>query len=142
MDALSKLLALPEEERKRRGLVHTPGEIAQQPDTWRRTYDGVVERAGEIREFLSAAGVSGGGAEVATVYLVGAGTSDYIGRALTSLLRREWGCETRSARESGLPFQRSAPPTPAEPSRPMADSTELAGRVAITCTPMTPPARL
>ena len=28
-----------------------------------------------------------------TVYLVGAGTSDYTGRALTSLLRQRWGCE-------------------------------------------------
>jgi len=28
-----------------------------------------------------------------TVFLVGAGTSDYIGRALTPLLRRLWGCE-------------------------------------------------
>jgi tagatose-6-phosphate ketose/aldose isomerase len=102
MDVLSKLLTLPEEERNRRGLEHTPGEIAQQPETWGRTYDGVVERAGEIRDFLSAAGVLDGGAEGATVYLVGAGTSDYIGRALTSLLRREWGCEAQAVPSTDL----------------------------------------
>src|SRR5688572_19815791 len=102
MDALSRLLALPEEERGRGGLEHTPGEIAQQPETWRRTFEGLSARAGEISEFLSGAGVLGDEGGRATVYLVGAGTSDYIGRALTSLLRREWGCEVQAVPSTDL----------------------------------------
>ena len=102
MDALGGLLALSEEERGRRGLAHTPGEIAQQPETWRRTFEGMRARAGEIREFLTRAGVAGEEGGPATVYLVGAGTSDYIGRALTSLLRREWGCEAQAVPSTDL----------------------------------------
>ena len=102
MDALGGLLALSEGERGRRGLAHTPGEIAQQPETWRRTFEGMRARAGEIREFLTRAGVAGEEGGPATVYLVGAGTSDYIGRALTSLLRREWGCEAQAVPSTDL----------------------------------------
>src|SRR5690349_7248355 len=102
MDELSGLLALSEGERVERGLVHTPREIRQQPDTWRRTYETVAEAAEGVREFLAAAGLSaveGGGA---SVYLVGAGTSDYIGRALASLLRREWRCEVQAVPSTEL----------------------------------------
>src|ERR1043166_8037362 len=88
MDALSRLLALSEEEKAERGLVHTPREISQQPDTWRRTCEAFSARSAEVRDFLARAGLSEGAAP--TVYLIGAGTSDYIGRALASLLRREW----------------------------------------------------
>jgi tagatose-6-phosphate ketose/aldose isomerase len=102
MDALSRLLALPEEERRSRGLTHTPGEIRQQPETWLRTFEGFKGRAGEVLEFLTRAGVYGEGGERATVYLVGAGTSDYIGRALASLLRRSWRCEAQAVPSTDL----------------------------------------
>ena len=39
MNELSRLLELPEAEKAKRGLVHTPGEIAHQPDTWSKTFE-------------------------------------------------------------------------------------------------------
>ena len=100
MDELSRLLALSEEEKAEQGLVHTPREIYQQPDTWRRTYEDFSAGAAAVRDFLARAGLWGGAGP--TVYLVGAGTSDYIGRALTSLLRREWRCEVQAVPSTDL----------------------------------------
>jgi tagatose-6-phosphate ketose/aldose isomerase len=100
MDELSRLLALSEEEKAGRGLVHTPREIYQQPETWRRTYEDFSEGAGGVRDFLARAGLAGGAGP--TVYMVGAGTSDYIGRALASLLRREWRCEVQAVPSTDL----------------------------------------
>lgn len=102
MDAWSKLLALPEEEKARRGLAHTPAEIRQQPDTWGRSYNTIAAHADEVGEFLTRAGVPVEAGDRATLYLVGAGTSDYIGRALTSILRRQWGCETQAVASTDL----------------------------------------
>ena len=102
MDELSRLLALSEDERAVRGLVHTPREIRQQPDTWRRTYELFSEAAGGVRDFLAGAGMTDGEGVRPTVYLVGAGTSDYIGRALASLLRREWRCEVQAVPSTDL----------------------------------------
>ena len=100
MDALSRLLALSEAEKAERGLVHTPREIYQQPGTWRRTYEDFSARSPEVRDFLARAGLWDGAGP--TIYLVGAGTSDYIGRALTSLLRREWRCEVQAVPSTDL----------------------------------------
>ena len=102
MDELSRLLALSEGERIERGLVHTPREIRQQPSTWRRTYETFSDAAGASREFLERVGLSEGEGVRPSVYLVGAGTSDYIGRALASLLRREWRCEVQAVPSTDL----------------------------------------
>ena len=93
MNPLSHLLALPEEEKSSRGLLYTPAEIAQQPSTWLSTFELFQQRRTEIMDFLRAAGIQRGANSRPTVFLVGAGTSDYIGRALTQLLRRLWQCE-------------------------------------------------
>jgi tagatose-6-phosphate ketose/aldose isomerase len=87
MDELSRLLALSEGERVGRGLVHTPREIRQQPDTWRGTYEKFSAAAGGVRDFLARVGLPAEEGARPSVYLVGAGTSDYIGRALASLLQ-------------------------------------------------------
>ncbi|HVQ36219.1 MAG TPA: hypothetical protein VMS31_01715 [Pyrinomonadaceae bacterium] len=102
MDELSKLLALPEAQKRSSGLIHTPREIQQQPATWRRSYQEFCVRAGEVQGFLADAGVTEGDGERASVYLIGAGTSDYTGRALTSLLRRRWGCEVQAVPSTDL----------------------------------------
>ena len=91
-NALRTLLDLPHQERVDRGLEHTPREIWQQPDTWHTTYRICASRKAELNEFLRRAGIGRGSASP-TVYLVGAGTSDYTGRALAPLLRRRWGCD-------------------------------------------------
>jgi tagatose-6-phosphate ketose/aldose isomerase len=93
VNELSKLLSLPESEKISRGLVHTPGEIAQQPETWVSTFQLFRSRREEVVQFLSAAGVTGAADCKVTVFLVGAGTSDYIGQSLTHLLRKLWRCE-------------------------------------------------
>ena len=91
---LTTLLELPEQERAQRGLEHTPREISQQPDTWLTTYQICMQRRSELNQALMRAGIGRGSSASPTVYLTGAGTSDYTGRALAPLLRRRWGCET------------------------------------------------
>lgn len=93
MDPLSTLLDLSAEEKRARGLEHTPQEIAQQPGTWISTFDSLQARQEELKNFLSRCGVDGPAQERPTIFLVGAGTSDYIGRSLHHLLRVHWQCE-------------------------------------------------
>jgi len=89
---LLTLLDLPDQERVDRGLEHTPREIWQQPDTWGTTFRICSARKAELDEALRRAGIGRGSASP-TIYLVGAGTSDYTGRALAPLVRRRWGCD-------------------------------------------------
>jgi tagatose-6-phosphate ketose/aldose isomerase len=92
-DPLGALLELPEQEKADRGLLHTPREIWQQPDTWNKTYQRCLEHSGELNDALRRAGIGRGSTSSPAVYLIGAGTSDYTGRALAPLLRRRWGCD-------------------------------------------------
>ena len=89
---LQTLLEMSPRERVERGLEHTPREIWQQPDTWGTTFKICSARKPELLDVLRRAGI-GRGTASPTVYLVGAGTSDYTGRALAPLLRRRWGCD-------------------------------------------------
>ena len=97
-DSLSRILELPEGERQSRGLVHTPREIQQQPATWRATAKLLMENRAQILKFLEESG------PVArmSVLLTGAGTSDYIGRAVVALLRRQWQCEVAAVASTEL----------------------------------------
>jgi len=90
VNALSALLNLPDAEKTTRGLVHTPAEIAQQPETWLSTFALFRNRSAEINDFLTASGPRGIAGVRPTVFLVGAGTSDYIGQSLVHLLRKAW----------------------------------------------------
>jgi tagatose-6-phosphate ketose/aldose isomerase len=92
-DPLGALLELPEPERAERGLEHTPREIWQQPATWLKTYERCQHQHEALSGVLRRAGIGRGSTSSPTVYLVGAGTSDYTGRALAPLLRKRWGCE-------------------------------------------------
>jgi len=87
------LLDLPEQEKAERGLEHTPREIWQQPATWSKTYERCRDRQSELNDALRRAGIGRGSTSSPTVYLIGAGTSDYTGRALAPLLRRQWNCD-------------------------------------------------
>src|SRR5579871_3393148 len=103
MDPLSGLLKLPADEREKRGLLHTPAEIAQQPATWQKTVELFRQRQAEIKEFLSSAGVLAADASSRpAVFLIGAGTSDYVGQALAYLLRRMWQCEVLAVPSTDL----------------------------------------
>ncbi len=92
-DRLLALLGASEKEKEARGTRYTPREILHQPATWRKTYKICAERRLDLIQFLQAAGIGAESMPRPTVFLVGAGTSDYVGRALTNLLRRLWGCE-------------------------------------------------
>lgn len=93
MTSLSSFMDLPLEEKKARGLLFTPAEIAQQPKTWKTTVNIFEQRQEQITDFLAAAGVCDSIENRPTVMLVGAGTSDYVSLALEFLLRQKWGCE-------------------------------------------------
>ena len=93
MNPLSTLLDLSDYEKLERGLVHTPHEILQQPVSWQLTFDGVRSRLPEVRDFLSSSGLRDDHGKRPIVFLIGAGTSDYIGHSLHHLLRRQWQCE-------------------------------------------------
>ena len=93
MDPLVTILMLSRPEREARGLVHTPQEIFQQPDTWWRSYENLLQPAPQLERFLKGAGVFNDVQSRPSVFLIGAGTSDYIGRTVAPLLRRQWQCE-------------------------------------------------
>lgn len=92
IDGLQALLGASAKEKEARGILHTPHEIEHQPATWQTTYKICRERRAELAEFLRRSGIRAHSPHP-TVFLVGAGTSDYVGQALTPLLRRLWGCE-------------------------------------------------
>lgn len=104
MDALSEILELTEEDRKNRGLLFTPREIYQQPQTWRKTYQKLSSLRHDVEAFLEIAGalVNSGETPPATIFLVGAGTSDYIGRSLVFLLKQKWRCEVMAVPSTDL----------------------------------------
>jgi D-galactosamine 6-phosphate deaminase/isomerase len=102
LSTLSELLSLPESERAARGLVHTPAEIAQQPEAWLSTFEVFRKKREQIAEFLALAGIGASPRPRPTVFLIGAGTSDYIGQSLTYLLRRHWNCEVLAVPSTDL----------------------------------------
>jgi tagatose-6-phosphate ketose/aldose isomerase len=90
---LRDILDLPDQEKNARGLEHTPREIFQQPETWIKTYQRCRGYLADVKEMLHRASVRNGSTGASTLYLVGAGTSDYTGRALAPLVRRRWQCD-------------------------------------------------
>jgi tagatose-6-phosphate ketose/aldose isomerase len=103
MDALSGLLSFSGSEKAARGLSHTPAEIAQQPATWEKTFQIFQQRQSDIRHFLAEAGVSAKEFHSRpAVFLIGAGTSDYIGQSLAYLLRRMWQCDVTAIPSTDL----------------------------------------
>ena len=102
MTPLSNIIDLPEAEQKDRGLLYTPREIAQQPQTWRTTFEIFRQHQRRLCEFLDATGVRSTLDQRPVVMLVGAGTSDYIGHALELLLRQRWGCEVSAVASTDL----------------------------------------
>jgi tagatose-6-phosphate ketose/aldose isomerase len=93
VDPLSTLLHLPASEKLQLGVLHTPQEIAQQPGTWRRTFELLQSRRNQTETFLASTGIRDDVSCRPIVFLVGAGSSDYIGRSLFHLLHRLWQCE-------------------------------------------------
>lgn len=97
VNPLDRLLALSQTEKEELGLLHTPAEIAQQPATWSGTHRRFEEFRSTLEGFLRPAY-----SEKWTIYLIGAGTSDYIGHAVANLLRRRWQCEVSAIASTDL----------------------------------------
>jgi tagatose-6-phosphate ketose/aldose isomerase len=93
VNPLATLIGLSAPEKTARGLEFTPREIAQQPGTWVATFDLLQKRRRELMDFLADAGVTAGPEQRPTAFLIGAGTSDYIGRSVHHLLQTQWQCE-------------------------------------------------
>jgi len=88
VNTLSELLSRSKQQKIELGLLYTPAEIAQQPATWQITHRLFNEKKTELKEYLQQAKN-----ERWTIYLVGAGSSDYIGHSVAHLLRKRWNCE-------------------------------------------------
>lgn len=102
MTSLLHLLQLSKEEKEKRGLSHTPCEIAQQPQTWATTFLNFQQHRSEVEAFLTSKGIGPGSGQRPIVFLIGAGTSDYIGQSLVALLRQKWQCEVTAVASTDL----------------------------------------
>jgi tagatose-6-phosphate ketose/aldose isomerase len=102
VDPLTALVSLPLAQKQEQGLEHTPREIAQQPETWRRTLETLRARESDIEKFLDTCGVTGPAGDRRIVLLIGAGSSDYIGQCLHLLLRTRWQCEVFTVASTSL----------------------------------------
>jgi tagatose-6-phosphate ketose/aldose isomerase len=97
VNPLSRLLTLSESEKEERGLLYTPAEIAQQPATWQTTHRLFEEFREELASFLHHAH-----SERRIIYMIGAGTSDYIGHSIANLLRTCWECQISAVASKDL----------------------------------------
>ena len=102
MNALAELLDLSKAAKIERGLLHTPAEIAQQPGTWSATFSIFQKQRTRLADFLKSAGLDISTGSKPTVFLIGAGTSDYVGRSLELLFRRLWQCEVTAVPSTSL----------------------------------------
>jgi tagatose-6-phosphate ketose/aldose isomerase len=101
--AIASLLSLSEQEKESRGIIYTPKEIAQQPETWAVTAKNIATNRSTVVAFLERIGVTADNLrDRPTVILAGAGTSDYIGKAVSRVLRREWNCEVAAVPSTEL----------------------------------------
>jgi tagatose-6-phosphate ketose/aldose isomerase len=95
VDGLSALLEFSAARKRELGIEHTPREIAQQPKTWQSTLALCKRLQPELQAFLrKQAG--------RPVLLVGAGTSDFVGRSVERLLERRWQTPVRAVASTEL----------------------------------------
>lgn len=86
MNAFLELLDLSDQEKQRLGVVDTPREIRQQPDTWRKAVEMVLAQKDALGRFMETAGLRG--SRKASIIMCGAGTSEFIGNSVSNLLRK------------------------------------------------------
>lgn len=90
-NSFEALLDVPEDQRRARGVDHTPREIAQQPDMWMETLGIVRSQRERLVGFFRSAGMFDPPGARPTVFLQGAGTSEYVGTATADSLRTGFG---------------------------------------------------
>jgi len=102
-NAISSLLSLSDQEKRTKGIAHTPKEICQQPTTWATTAEILSANRTSILEFLERVGITASDRQIRpNIILAGAGTSDYIGQTVSRLFRREWNCEVETVPSTEL----------------------------------------
>jgi tagatose-6-phosphate ketose/aldose isomerase len=95
MNPLIKLLSLPVEELRARGIEYTPKEISSQPRLWIKSFNMLKDRKKEIVDFIENKILV---EKASRVILSGAGSSHFIGLSCEDLLRYMWqiDVETRA----------------------------------------------
>lgn len=79
------------------GVEYTPGEIFQQPWTWWNTFQRVSAARDELSDFLTEAGLfDSNPLNRPTIIFSGAGTSDYVGKSVWSLLQKNLQTEVKN----------------------------------------------
>lgn len=113
--SFTQILQLSNSEKEKYGLLHTPQEVYQQPETWLETFQIFKNNAEALKQFLHENDCDKTDRGNLRLTLIGAGTSDYIGRALVGLLRKQWKCEVEAMSSTDLlteihDFVADAPP--------------------------------
>ncbi len=85
----NKLRTMTKDELSGIGAEHTVSEIRQQPEMWRKTAAGLVERQKEVSRFFLSAGSSSH--RPVMVIITGAGSSEFVGRAAAGFMQRGLG---------------------------------------------------
>ncbi len=79
------------------GVEYTPGEIFQQPWTWWNTFQRVSAARDELSDFLTEAGLfDNNPLNRPNIIFSGAGTSDYVGKSVWSLLQEKLQTEVKN----------------------------------------------
>jgi len=86
MNAFLELLSLSDQDKQKLGIVDTPREIRQQPDTWKKAVEMVLAQKDDLGKFMETAGLRGD--KRSSIIMCGAGTSEFIGNSLINLLRK------------------------------------------------------
>lgn len=96
MNPLIKLLSLPTEELRARGIEYTPKEIFSQPKLWIKNFNMLESRKNEIGDFIENKILA---EKASRIILSGAGSSHFIGLSCEDLLRYMWqvDVETRAS---------------------------------------------
>lgn len=92
-NALERILAQTDEDAQRLGTEYMPREVNQQPGAWLSAADFIISKKNEIAEIL---------AQGEQIILSGAGTSDYVGRSVETLLRHRLGKDVKSRPSTDL----------------------------------------
>ena len=106
-NAIEELVNLGEQSRAERGILHTPGEILQQPEAWRQATERVFDLSADLRAVLSGAH---------ELILTGAGSSYFAGVCAEAALTRALGLPVRAVASTEIVMD----PESTLPGRPFA----------------------
>ena len=92
MNGLERLSRLPPALRRKRGVEHIVQEICRQPQSWETIAGRIGPYAQEVQEMIRSWESKGG---ETSIVVTGAGSSEFIGRSIASILRRRLNREVR-----------------------------------------------